>query len=192
MIHPTLAAIFTRASLDPSTLTGRGPVLTSPSGKYYAKTARGNSAAQMRGEASSLAAMALTAPPGLIPRIIGYVDADKADDGVGGLVTEYADGRSSAGQAALGRALALMHRPPDAEHSEEAAEDGNGGGAGAPDTTYTGKFGFPVPTHCGATEQDNTWEERWEVFFRDRRLGDLVERIGDKRVDKAWKRCLER
>lgn len=182
-LHPTLAAIFTRAGLDPSTLTTRGPIVTSPSGKYYAKTARGHSAAQMRGEASSLAAMARTAPPGLIPRILGYVDADAAEDETGALVTEYADGRGGGGQAALGRVLALMHRPP----AEQAGEEGGG-----PDVEYNGKFGFPVPTHCGATEQDNAWEESWEVFFRERRLGDLVRRIGDARVDKAWKRCLER
>lgn len=51
---------------------------------------------------------------------------------------------------------------------------------------YEGKYGFPVPTHCGATEQDNTWEESWEVFWRDRRLGNLVNRIGDKEINALW------
>lgn len=32
------------------------------------------------------------------------------------------------------------------------------------------KFGFPVPTFCGATPQDNSWKERWDEFYADNRL----------------------
>jgi fructosamine-3-kinase len=42
------------------------------------------------------------------------------------------------------------------------------------------------------TEQDNTWEEDWETFYRDRRLGDLVRRIGDEQVTQAWERLQEK
>ncbi|KLT39150.1 Ketosamine-3-kinase [Cutaneotrichosporon oleaginosum] len=138
----------------------------------------------MRGEAASLAAMHRTAPPGLIPRILGFVDDD-----VGALVTEYAEG-SGGGQVALGRALADMHRPPQDAEGRPNRGEADTVGQEKLDTlaTYTGAFGFGVPTHCGATEQDNTWTESWEEFFRDRRLGDLVRRIGDPRVDRAWRR----
>jgi protein-ribulosamine 3-kinase len=57
---------------------------------------------------------------------------------------------------------------------------------------YTGEYGFAVPTHCGVTEQDNTWEDSWEVFYRDRRLGDLVKRIGDGQISKEWDRLKQR
>ncbi|BEJ11465.1 hypothetical protein CspHIS471_0108870 [Cutaneotrichosporon sp. HIS471] len=80
-IHPSLASIFAAHGLEPS---GSGPVFRTANGKYYGKAARSRrAAAQMRGEAASLAAMLRTAPPGLIPRVLGYVDAD-----VGALVTD--------------------------------------------------------------------------------------------------------
>lgn len=45
-----------------------------------------------------------------------------------------------------------------------------------------------MPTHCGATQQDNTWEADWATFFRERRLGDLVRRLGDGQITAAWER----
>ncbi len=172
-LHPTLASIFKAHGLEPS---GAGPVFRTAQGKYYGKVARGRAADQLRGEAASLAAMLRTAPPGLVPRILGYVEGD-----VSALVTEYADGGGGS-QAALGRALAQMHSPPEGEAGQGLDTA----------SAYSGMFGFAVPTHCGATEQDNTWTASWEAFFRDRRLGDLVRRIGDRRVDAAWARCKER
>ncbi|GMK54867.1 hypothetical protein CspeluHIS016_0114530 [Cutaneotrichosporon spelunceum] len=184
--HPTLASILAAHGLEPS---GSGPVFRTASGEYYGKTARGRAADQMRGEAASLAAMLQTAPPGLVPKILGYVDAD-----VSALVTEYASRGEGGGggQAALGRALAEMHRAPRPPRLP-CAETGQVVGQDALDrlAAYTGQFGFTVPTHCGATEQDNTWTASWAVFFRERRLGDLVRRIGDARVDRAWARCNE-
>ncbi|KAK4222584.1 Fructosamine/Ketosamine-3-kinase [Podospora fimiseda] len=35
-------------------------------------------------------------------------------------------------------------------------------------------FGFPVPTCCGATVQDNTWKERWDEFYADNRLRGIL------------------
>lgn len=46
------------------------------------------------------------------------------------------------------------------------------------------RFGFPVPTCCGATEQDNTEEESWATFFGERRIEDLVRRIGDAELSR--------
>jgi protein-ribulosamine 3-kinase len=55
-----------------------------------------------------------------------------------------------------------------------------------------GKYGFHVPTHCGETEQDNTFEDDWMVFFRDRRIGDLIDRIGDQEITRVGKDLRER
>lgn len=49
-----------------------------------------------------------------------------------------------------------------------------------------------MPTHCGATEQDNTWDDDWGRFFADRRLGDLVNRLGDPTITKEWERLREK
>ncbi|KAH6620621.1 Fructosamine/Ketosamine-3-kinase [Chaetomium sp. MPI-SDFR-AT-0129] len=35
-------------------------------------------------------------------------------------------------------------------------------------------FGFPVPTCCGATRQDNTWTESWAEFYAERRLRAIL------------------
>lgn len=45
--------------------------------------------------------------------------------------------------------------------------------------SFSATFGFHVPTFCGATEQDNTPETSWKNFFSKRRVGDLIDRIGD-------------
>ncbi|CAJ0861730.1 11559_t:CDS:2, partial [Entrophospora sp. SA101] len=38
------------------------------------------------------------------------------------------------------------------------------------------RFGFPVVTMCGATEQDNTWESDWETFYKERRLKFIIDK----------------
>jgi len=35
-------------------------------------------------------------------------------------------------------------------------------------------FGFPVPTCCGATEQDNSWKESWGDFYANNRLRSVL------------------
>ena len=49
-----------------------------------------------------------------------------------------------------------------------------------------------MPTHCGATELDNTWEQSWVTFFTERRLGDIVKRIGDRELADAHARLQRR
>ena len=46
------------------------------------------------------------------------------------------------------------------------------------------QYGFPIPTCCGATVQDNTEERDWATFFGERRIGDLIRRIGDGELEK--------
>lgn len=79
-----------------------------------------------------------------------------------GSLTELSSIPSSE-QAHLGEMLAQMHLAP--------APAGQ-------------QFGFPVPTCCGATEQDNTPERNWADFFGKRRIGDMCERIGDKELSR--------
>ncbi|TKA50406.1 hypothetical protein B0A53_06261 [Rhodotorula sp. CCFEE 5036] len=46
------------------------------------------------------------------------------------------------------------------------------------------QYGFPIPTCCGATVQDNTEEPDWATFFGERRIRDLIRRIGDAELEK--------
>ncbi|WOO79803.1 Ketosamine-3-kinase [Vanrija pseudolonga] len=160
-LHPLIAAIFTEAGHDPSLLPQTATdILRTPSGVFYTKVVRGTAAAQARGEAASLVAMARDAPPGLVPTVLGV----KEDNGSLAMVSSYVDGsRAPDFQARLGAALAAMHAPG-----------------------RSSRYGFDTPTHCGATEQRNDWNESWEAFFRDQRLGDLVRRLGDARISNLW------
>ncbi|MCG6187749.1 fructosamine kinase family protein [Maribellus maritimus] len=47
---------------------------------------------------------------------------------------------------------------------------------------YTNKNnGFYNDNYCGATQQNNRWNKNWAEFFRDNRLGFLLELIQDER-----------
>jgi fructosamine-3-kinase len=170
-IHPLLLRCFESAGIDTTSLRSSGSsCITDPSGtSWFAKT--GHNVSQMQGETAGLRAMAATAPPGLVPRVLGFEVSPHGQEAA--MVSQYFDltsGKNAAEtQRELGRKLAKMHtRPPE----------------GTPG--YTGQYGFAIPTHCGVTEQDNTWEESWEFFYRERRLGDLVKRIGDGQISKEW------
>lgn len=53
-------------------------------------------------------------------------------------------------------------------------------------------FGFPVPTCCGSTQQDNSWKDNWVDFYADNRLRsigrDCVKSNGQ---DAEFERALE-
>jgi protein-ribulosamine 3-kinase len=161
-------------SLSPTDLTVRSrsllyhePTQTT----VFTKIATGKDVPQLIGEAEGLKAMGEAAPD-LVPKLFGYgYDDDNHNEAC--MLSQWFEMRGSwrdpAHQRELGRKLAQMHRfIPDAGHG--------------------GQFGFPVATHCGVTEQDNTWEEEWEVFYGERRLGDLVRRIGDRTITQSWER----
>jgi len=74
------------------------------------------------------------------------------------IVMEYLPpGEGPADDEALGRGLAAVHR------------------ATAP------AYGFPVPTYCGTTPQDNAWTGDWVDFFRERRLGAILRLVEEER-----------
>lgn len=167
---PILIRALRAAKIDPATVTQRGNVLTADDGStYFARTSR--DIKQITGEVESLRALGRACPE-LVPKQFAFEVDDEA--GEGAMVSQYFDlvGGSSRGdtQRELARRVAKLHTV-----SKDEGREGHGG-----------RYGFHVPTHCGVTEQDNTWEDSWEVFFRDRRLGDLVRRIGDDKLIDAW------
>jgi protein-ribulosamine 3-kinase len=77
------------------------------------------------------------------------------------LVTDFLD-LSSSGKAGSGESLAAklarLHTTP----------------APVPDGHSKPMFGFPVPTCCGSTVQDNSWRESWADFYADNRLRSIM------------------
>lgn len=123
------------------------------------------------GEASSLealqnackaAGMNIEEDEGIVPRLHTFGEAPDGKRAY--LVTDWVEAGSSGTaeyQRNLGKKFATMHthgRSPN------------------------GKFGFHVPTHCGATQMDNTWTDTWQSFYADRRIGDMIRRIGDSQL----------
>lgn len=142
----------------------------------FTKVAQGKDVPQLIGEAEGLRAMGLAAPD-LVPKLYSFGYDDPSSRKEAYMISQWFEMAGSWQdpelQKELGRKLAGMHRyRTDVCHEE--------------------RFGFMVPTHCGPTEQDNTWEDRWDAFYRDRRLGDLVRRIGDPAISESWEKMKER
>lgn len=134
--------------------------------EYFTKTSR--IVPQLVGEYKSLEALSQMAPPGFVPRPYGLAVSEDGKEG--GMVSERFVFGGTKDQKELGRRLAEMHKY----------------------TSPNGKFGFGVPTFCGVTEQDNTWTEGWKEFFVERRVGDMVKRIGDKEISKEWEKMRDK
>jgi len=150
--------------------SGSLPQVVSSSGKtYFVKTDSPGVREQYVGEAESLRAMALAAP-GLVPSLLafGFVGEsgeeidDDADGGRGGrgggrpyFISEYKNMSplTERSGAVLGRRLAT-------EMHNYTSPDGR-------------RYGFGVPTFCGATRLRNGWYDTWEGCF-DVLIGDLL------------------
>lgn len=161
------------ARIDPATSTLRGNILTSSDGTtYFARTSQ--DIKQIAGEVESLRALAVSCPE-VVPEVYAF----EVEGGEAAMISQYFDlkGGSTNGdtQKELARRVAKPHTQP------QDTSSGTGG-----------KYGFHFPTHCGVTEQDNTWEEEWEDFFRNRRLGNLVKRIGNSEISQEWERLKEK
>ncbi|CEH14117.1 Predicted kinase [Ceraceosorus bombacis] len=156
---PDLAPFTSLTSTKYSACTGQ---------TLFCKLSGLSDAPQVLGEASSLqalqAASTATGEASLTPPIRA---CGETQDGKQFLFTDhvqFGSARSEAVMKQLGKRLAEMHL--------------NG---------KNDRFGFHVPTHCGATEQDNTFEDKWSTFWTERRIGDLVRRLADADVTRLDK-----
>lgn len=134
------AAIRCGLGRSSSEFTYAGNILThSPSSsQYFAKS--GSNVSQILGEASGLRAISQAAP-GLCPTV-HLAEESEADGGKTALfISDYVNLGSSGGkllEKLAERMAGEMHNPEKSKHVE--------------------RFGWERPTHCGVTEQDNTWE----------------------------------
>ncbi|BGO96377.1 hypothetical protein RTG_02030 [Rhodotorula toruloides ATCC 204091] len=162
MSIPPHALDLLRPLHPPETTFTRSRDLISPStsGQQYLYKEAARPATQLVGEAESLRRMN-EACREVAPRLLG---SGEGEDGKRWMLSEWHDLSSiPASDTRLADFVARMHLAP--------APPGQ-------------RFGFPVPTCCGATEQDNTEEESWATFFGERRIGDLVRRIGDPELSR--------
>lgn len=128
------------------------------------------------GEYASLNAIA-DSVPGFCPRALawGAVDTDSPSPKTFFLATEFLDlsgamGRSTGDESSsstLAYRLGKLHSTP------------------APIQEESGKrqFGFPVPTFCGDTKQDNRFHDSWADFYAEERLMTIL-RTSEKRNGK--------
>ena len=115
--------------------------------RYFVKVADAARTAMLACEADGL--LALRAATTLrVPAVVAFGSAAGADY----LILEWLDLAGAPDGAALGRALAALHRaePPRGPHGE--------------------RFGWRRDNWIGGTRQENHWCDDWCAFFRDRRL----------------------
>lgn len=141
MPSPELVEAAVRAGLGSaqSFRSSGDKLINTETGKtYIAKLASGN-VAQLLGEAEGLKRMGQTSP-GLVPKLHVLERLDNGNKAL--FISDYIDLGSKGGNAMTRLAVKMaseLHNP------DKQLTDIKG-------------FGFPVPTHCGVTEQDNTWE----------------------------------
>ena len=190
-IPPALLQALETASLPAAGASCSGNILTLHTGqRLFARILRSQKdIAQARGEAEGLHYMHLTSE--LAPQLYHFGVIDQKDGQQEAVIlSDFLDmgvRMTAEGQRELARGLARMHRPLDGVGRQLDAEMRRQNGL--PSTiggALQGKFGFSVPTHCGVTEQDNAWEDDWATFFGERRLGDMVRRIGDGNIQAEW------
>lgn len=127
--------------------------------KYFLKTGKGQSAKTMfAGEHLSLQSIHSIVPT-LCPNSYGHGEfKDPSNAGMSFLVTDFLDlsSRSSSTKSgqSLAQKLAKLHSTP----------------APTPSGYPEPQFGFPVPTCCGDTQQDNTFTSSWADFYANHRL----------------------
>ncbi|GAA95186.1 uncharacterized protein L969DRAFT_57404 [Mixia osmundae IAM 14324] len=126
---------------------------------------------QTVGEAESLKAMAKAAS-GLAPDVYFCEQVD----GKAVMISDYFDlGRMSSSARLAERIAGELHNPANKDA-----------------VSPNGKSGFHVTTHCGPTAQDNTWEDDWATFWRDRRLRFLLAQCTDKKLREVGEQVCER
>ncbi|KAF3766292.1 Ketosamine-3-kinase [Cryphonectria parasitica EP155] len=123
---------------------------------YFAKEGKGSEAATMfRGEHASLNAIHAVVPD-LCPASRGHGELGNGLDYyfiVTDLIDLQATDPPGSGRS-LAQKLAALHKAP----------------VPIPEGYDRPMFGFPVPTCCGATEQNNSWKPTWAEFYADNRI----------------------
>lgn len=137
-------------------------------GCFFAKWSPG-AARQFEREAAGLRALARAGTRLHVPDVLwaGATEPDTPDL----LLIEHVAARTPRAHdhETLGRGLAELH------------------------ATTAARFGFDGPSYCGATPQDNAWEDSWAVFYARRRLDPLVAALARERGwGGAERRLLER
>ncbi|KAF2757429.1 Ketosamine-3-kinase [Pseudovirgaria hyperparasitica] len=149
--------------------------------EYFMKTGSGKDAEIMfQGEHASLNAINAVVPS-LCPKSHGS-GPFSSDANTFFLVTDFLNlsARSNLSAddepASLAEKLAQLHTTP----------------APIPDGYDSPMFGFPVPTCCGDTPQDNTFNASWADFYANSRLRFILERAESANgVDDELRRMLE-
>lgn len=130
----------------------RVPIVRSSSGaNYFAKIGKPTEHEQYRGEIESLKHIA-SAAPGICPNVLS---SGSTADGRPYCISEYKDLHrlSSTSAQVLAKRLATeMHK-----HK-----------------SHNSKFGFAVPTFCGATRLANGWYDTWDECY-DALIGGLLD-----------------
>ncbi|HVN35143.1 MAG TPA: fructosamine kinase family protein [Casimicrobiaceae bacterium] len=137
--------------------------LESGGGRYFVKTQDASRLAMLEAEADGLRELSRA---GAI-----RVPASRACASAGGcafLVLEWLDFGDGGRDAALGAALAQLHR------------------------TTADRYGWRRGNAIGATPQDNRWSDDWAAFFRDRRIGPQLELAARNGSGEALQRDGER
>jgi protein-ribulosamine 3-kinase len=122
------------------------------SSRFFVKTATGRYADMLDAEADGLRALAGTRTI-RVPDVI----ANGSDGDTAFLVLEWLEMRRSRDGAAMGRALAALHR------------------ALVPVGPASERFGWHRDNWIGGTPQINGWSNDWCAFFRERRLAPQFE-----------------
>ncbi|CAE6427774.1 unnamed protein product [Rhizoctonia solani] len=137
--------------------SGRGPRISSSSGRmYYGKVGTSSEAEQYRAEIRSLELMS-TAAPGLCPNVISA-----SHEGRPYLISNYLNLSSLSSSA--GASNILARRLATELHAAKSENE---------------KYGFECPTFCGATKIDNGWYDTWADAYS-AMIGGLLDKLERK------------
>ncbi|TVY16944.1 Ketosamine-3-kinase [Lachnellula arida] len=149
---------------------------------FFVKQGKGKASEIMfTGEHASLNAIH-NAVPSLCPK--SYANGKLATGAGSFLATDFLDlsSPSASSSAAVGSGMSLAQKLAKL-HSTPAP---------VPDGYSKPMFGFPVPTCCGETEQDNGFKESWAEFYGESRLRGVTRKAeGNQGKDGELGRLVE-
>jgi protein-ribulosamine 3-kinase len=143
--------------------------LCTSAGDFFAKWSAHAPPDVFRREAEGLEALRAAKSEIVIPKVMAVSGADAREPAF--LILEYLPPALGGSQddERLGHGLAQIHRRTAA------------------------RFGFPSPSYCGRTLQDNAECDSWPEFYRERRLSPLLAALErDEKLDPSDRRLYER